>query len=107
MSSNSSGLQGPLGRKAILETLEYYGLKSRLEPLRKFVTTIRKHSEDIITFVECRITNAVSEGLNRIIRMIKNRASGFRSVKAFIDLIYLSIGDLDIPAQFPARFRTL
>jgi len=82
-------------------------LKSRLDPLRKFVTTIKKHSEDIISFVECRITNATAEGLNRIIRMVKNRASGFRSVQAFIDLIYLTVGDVDIPAQIPARFRTL
>ena len=39
--------------------------------------------------------------LNIIIRMIKNRASGFRTVDAFVDLIYLAIGDVDIPAQIP------
>jgi hypothetical protein len=86
---------------------ELTALKSRLEPLRKFVATIKKHSEDIITFVECRLTNATAEGLNRIIRMIKNRAGGFRNVTAFIDLIHLAIGDVDIPAQFPQRFRTV
>ncbi len=99
--------KAPWAARRFLKRWSTTTLKSRLEPFRKFVTTLRKHSEDIITFVECRITNAVSEGLNRIIRMIKNRASGFRSVKAFIDLIYLSIGDLDIPAQTPTRFRTL
>jgi len=83
-------------------------LRSRLAPLRKFVATIRKHTEGIITFIESGgLTNAVAEGLNRIIRMTKNRASGFRSVKAFADLIYLVVGDVDIPAQIPARFRTL
>ena len=39
--------------------------------------------------------------------MVKNRASGFRSLEAFADLIYLCVGDLDIPAQIPCRFRTL
>ena len=83
-------------------------LKSRLEPIRKFVRTIKKHSDNIITFVESDgLTNAISEGLNRIIGIVKNRASGFRSVQAFADLIYLTIGDVDIPAQIPARFRTL
>jgi transposase len=81
-------------------------LKSRLQPIRNFVATLRKHVENIITFIPSRLTNATAEGLNRIIRIVKNRASGFRSVQAFIDLIYLSIGDVDIPAQIPARFRT-
>ena len=82
-------------------------LESRLEPIRKFVFTVRKHVENIITFIPSRLTNAVAEGLNRIIRIVKNRASGFRTVEAFIDLIYLTIGDVDIPAQIPARFRTI
>ena len=58
-------------------------------------------------FVDTHLTNAAAEGLNRIIRMVKNRASGFKSLDAFADLIYLCVGDLDIPAQIPARFRTV
>ena len=57
--------------------------------------------------IDSRLTNAIAEGLNRIIGIVRNRASGFRSVSAFIDLIYLTVGDVDIPAQIPARFRTL
>ncbi len=75
--------------------------------MRKFLHTLRGHTENILTFTESRLTNAVSEGLNRIIRIIRNRASGFRSLWAFMDLIYLTIGDVDIPAQIPTRFRTL
>ena len=56
---------------------------------------------------ESRLTNAVIEGLNRIIRIVKNRASGFRSLQAFIDMIFLAVGDLDIPAQIPVKFRTI
>lgn len=83
-------------------------LKSRLEPIRKFVGTIKKHTDNIISFVESSgLTNAISEGLNRIIRILKNRASGFRSTEAFFDLIYLVVGDVDIPDQIPVRFRTL
>ena len=82
-------------------------LKSRLEPIRKFVYTIRKHMNRIITFVECRLTNAVAEGLNRTIKIVKNRASGFRSLLAFTDMIFLTVGDLDIPAQIPSKFRTI
>jgi len=82
-------------------------LKSRLQPMRDFVATLRKHAEHIITFIPSRLTNATAEGLNRIIRMVKNRASGFRTVQAFINLIYLAIGDVDIPAQIAPRFHTI
>jgi transposase len=82
-------------------------LKSRLEPIRKFVRTLLAHKDNIITFIESRLTNAAAEGINRVIRLVNNRASGFRNVEAFIDLIYLVVGDLDIPGQIPQRFRTL
>ena len=82
-------------------------LRSRLQPLRKFVNTVRKQAAGITAFVDTHLTNAAAEGLNRIIRMVKNRASGFKTLYAFADLIYLCVGDLDIPAQIPTRFRTV
>ncbi len=82
-------------------------LRSRLEPMKKFVGTLRKHYSGILAFIDTRLTNAVSEGLNRIVKIVKNRASGFRTLNAFTDMIYLVAGDLDIPAQIPAKFRTL
>lgn len=82
-------------------------LKSRLEPLCKFVRTIRKNIHRLLPFIESRLTNATAEGLNRIIKMTKNRASGFRSLSAFSDMIFLTVGDVDIPEQIPTRFRTV
>ena len=82
-------------------------LKSRLEPVRDFVKTLRKHFHRILTFIGSRITNAIAEGLNRIVKIVKNRASGFRTFEAFTDLIYLTVGDVDIPAQIPSVFRTI
>ena len=97
----------PAAARRFLRRWSTTALKSRLEPLRKFVHTLRKHTENILTFIDSRLTNATAEGLNRIIRIVNNRASGFRTVQAFVDLIYLTIGDLDIPAQIPERFHTL
>jgi len=82
-------------------------LKSRLEPIRKFVRTIRENIHRILSFTKSRLTNATAEGLNRIIKMTKNRASGFRTLEAFTDMIFLTVGDVDIPVQIPARFRTI
>jgi transposase len=82
-------------------------LKSRLEPVRKFVRTIRKHQQRILPFISKRLTNAVGEGLNRIIKIVKNRASGYRTLRAFSDMIFLTVGDVDIPAQISENFRTI
>ncbi len=82
-------------------------LKSRIEPIRKFVRTIKKHIGRILPFIGSRLTNAIGEGLNRIIKIVKNRASGFRTLHPFTDMIFLTVGDVDIPAQIPAKFRAL
>jgi transposase len=81
--------------------------RSRLEPLRKFANTVMGHFDDIVSFIETRLTNAVSEGLNRVIRMAKNRASGYRGLDPFADIIYLIAGDVDIQGKIPVKFRTL
>jgi len=82
-------------------------LRSRLGPLRKFVNTLRNHYAGVLAFIGSRLTNAISEGLNRVIKIVKNRASGFRNLNAFTDMIFLTVGDVDIPAQIPAKFHTL
>ena len=73
----------------------------------KYYKTVKKHKHRLIPFVDNRLTNAIAEGLNRVIKIVKNRASGFRTLDAFSDLIYLSVGDMDIPGQIPAVFRTI
>ena len=102
------GVQSPVGRRALPQALDDdcaqkpSGALAHVRGQR-----CHKHADGILAFVNSRLTNAVAEGLNRIIRMIKNRASGFRSLNAFANMIFLCVGDLDIPAQIPCRFRTL
>lgn len=100
--------KAPWAAKRFLKRWCTAALKSRLEPFRSFVRTVKEHHDHIITFIESGgLTNAIAEGINRIIRIVKNRASGFFGVQPFTDLIFLTVGDVDIPAQIPARFRTL
>jgi transposase len=61
----------------------------------------------VLAFISTAITNAVGEGINRIIKIVKNRASGYRTLEAFTDLIYLTVGDVNLPEQIPALSRTL
>jgi len=99
--------KAPWAAERFLKRWMTTALKSRIEPIRKFVQTIKKHIGRIIPFIESRLTNAIAEGLNRIIKIVKNRASGFRTLHAFTDMIFLTVGDLDIPAQIPVKFRAL
>ena len=99
--------KAPWAAKRFFKRWTTTALKSRLEPLCKFVRTIRKHQHRILPYISKRLTNAVGEGLNRIIKIVKNRASGYRTLQAFSDMIFLTVGDVDIPAQIPANFRTI
>ncbi len=47
------------------------------------------------------------EECGRDVQIVKNRATGFRTLDAFNDMIFLTVGDLNIPEQIPKRFRTL
>jgi transposase len=82
-------------------------LRSRLPSMRKFVNTLRTYLENILTYIERALTNAAAEGINRLVKMAKNRASGYQGVQAFADMIYLLVGDLDIPDHIPSTLRTV
>ena len=99
--------QAPWAAERFIRRWMTSALRSRLEPMRKFVNTLRQHYDGVLAFVGSRLTNAIAEGLNRIVKIVKNRASGFRTLEAFTDMIFLTVGDVDIPAQIALRFRTL
>ncbi len=82
-------------------------LRSRIPSLRRFVGTVRDSFDNIDAFTDRNLTNAVGEGLNRIVKIVKNRASGYRHLDSFADMIYLTVGDLDIPAHIPSHLRAL
>jgi transposase len=77
---------------------------SRLEPLRKFARTLDNNWGAVMASLT-GVTNAAAEGINRLIRMARNRASGYRNPENFAAMIYLIAGDLDIPGQIPAKNR--
>jgi len=99
--------KAPLAAKRFLKRWMTTALKSRIPSIRTFVGTLKENAHRILPYINSRLTNAIGEGLNRIIKILKNRASGFRNLEAFSDLICLTVGDLDLPAQIHAYFRTL
>lgn len=51
--------------------------------LLKFVETIRRWEQEILTYFDERITNGFVEGMNNKIKLIKRRAFGFRNFENF------------------------
>ena len=92
--------------RKFLETWITRTLRSRLQPLKDFALMLRRNLDNVLSFIENPITNAKAEGINRKLKILKNRSSGFKTLDGFIDMIYLTNGDVDIPAQFPNKFCT-
>ncbi len=58
---------------------KWYGwaIRSRLEPVKRVARMLKKHLDNILTYLKHRITNAVTEGINSKIQWIKYTARGF------------------------------
>ena len=73
-----------------------WAIRSRLQPMRYLAKTLRRHLENILTYLTHRITNAVTEGLNAKIQLIKYSSRGFRDRERFKTAIYFHCGGLDL-----------
>lgn len=82
-------------------------LRSRIDSMKEFALMLRRHQDNILSFIKEPVTNARAEGINRLLKIIKNRSSGFKSLQGFENMIHLCAGDLDIVGSYPRRFCTL
>ncbi len=73
-----------------------WAVRSRLVPVRKVAALLRGHLENVLTYFEHRITNAVSEGLNSKIQAIKHNAFGYRNREHFRIAIFFHCGGRDL-----------
>jgi transposase len=73
--------------------------RSRLEPIKDVARRLGARLYNILTFVEHRITNAKSEGLNSAISTLIRRAYGYRNLHNQITAIYFYHGGLDLMPQ--------
>lgn len=74
----------------------FWATHSRLAPVRAAAETIRRHIDNILTYYQHPVTNAMSEGLNSKIQKIKSMACGFRNMENFKTAIYFHCGGLDL-----------
>jgi len=70
--------------------------RSQLKPVIKVARMIKRHFENIITYLRHPISNGVTEGLNSKIQAIKANARGFRSFFNYRTRILFFCGKLDL-----------
>jgi transposase len=79
-----------------------WAVRSRLEPMKKVASMMKRRFENIITYLTHPITNATSESINAKIQWVKYTARGFRNKQNFINAIYFHCGGLDL-APVPTK----
>lgn len=73
--------------------------KSRLEPMQKVADMFLRHIPGLLAYAVHKITNALTEGFNSKIQMIKSSARGFRSFENYRIAILFHCGKLDFSPQ--------
>ena len=70
--------------------------RSRLKPVVEVAQMLKRHLENLLTYLRHHITNAVTEGLNSKIQSLKSAARGFRSFHNYRIRILFFCGKLDL-----------
>ena len=71
-----------------------WAIRSRLGPVKKVAKMVKSHIENILTYCEHGVTNAVAEGINSKIMSIKRQSAGFRNAENFKAAVYFYCGNL-------------
>jgi len=75
----------------------YGARRSRLQPIKDFVTLVEKHWDGIIAWHASRLSNGLLEGINSLVQAAKARARGYRNKNKMITIIYLTAAKLPLP----------
>ena len=80
-------------------------MRSRLEPMKKFVRTLRAHEDLLMNYFKAGKTysSGVVEGLNLRVKLGMRKAYGYRSFNLLQVSLFHTLGDLPEP-DFPHRF---
>ena len=82
---------------AFLEELTLDMANSNIKELWSIAKSLTRNAMEILNYFISRKTNAILEGFNSKISLIKNRARGFRNMENFKNMIYFCMGGFDFP----------
>jgi transposase len=77
----------------------WWATHSRLKPIAEVAKKLKRHLDNILTYLRHRITNAVAEGINSKIQQVKSAARGFRNFENYRTAILFFCGKLDMYPQ--------
>ena len=77
---------------------DWFGWVSRirLQPMAEVARMLKRHLDNLLTYLKHRITNAVTEGLNSKIQSLKAAARGFRNFRNYRIRILFFCGKLNL-----------
>ena len=80
-------------------------MRSKLEPMKKFVGTLRNHEDLIMNYFETkqRYNSGIVEGLNLRVNLTMRKAYGFKSFPVLETVLHHQLGQLPEP-EFTHRF---
>ena len=80
-------------------------MRSRLEPIKKFVGTLRRHQPLIMNWFKAKkaYSSGIVEGMNRKINLVTRKSYGFRSYDVLKIALFHNMGELPEP-DFTHRF---
>lgn len=74
----------------------WWATHSRLKPIIKVAKMMKRNIDNILTYLQHRITNAAAEGFNSKIQAIKSAARGFRNFAHYRTSILFYCGGLEL-----------
>jgi len=89
----------PARAQAHLEKWMSSAMRSRLEPIKRFVRMLRSYLAGVLAWTKIRQSNGALEGMNNKIKSISHRSFGFRSAQNFIAAIYHGCARLPLPEE--------
>lgn len=87
---------------ARLKVLRRWLLKSRLKPAIELGKMMKEHWLGIVSWYRVRISNAILEGLNSLVKSAASRARGYRTFQNYRTIIYLITGKFNFKMINPA-----
>ena len=69
--------------------------ESKIQPLIKFVATLKTHWYGIANYTKYKISNGILESINSKVQLAKKRARGYTNKDNFINMIYFLTGKLN------------
>lgn len=94
------------GGRQFLRRWTTMAMRSRIQPLKKFATTLRDHQRELLNWflARGRFAAGATEGFNNKARITTRKAYGFRTYEHAEIALYHALGELPEPSWLTHRF---